>query len=151
MPTDLFFLNTMPQNQSLPIQRSKIGSWAKSQFPNTYATDKSWGANHKSFAATLRKASQDHHATCSREGYRRKSIARKAFEPVGKPDGTREYFDERDEGTSEIISSSENREPREIDRNGILVGIGYPVFADYSIHVRCDKPFDEGTMEAVGA
>ena len=116
MPTDLFFLNTMPQNQSLPIQRSKIGSWAKSQFPNTYATDKSWGANHKSFAATLRKASQDHHATCSREGYRRKSIARKAFEPVGKPDGTREYFDERDEGTSEIISSSENREPREMDQ-----------------------------------
>jgi len=43
------------------------------------------------------------------------------------------------------------KSPQKIDQNGTLVGIGYPVLADNSIHVRCDKPFDEATMEVVGA
>ncbi|MDB9822837.1 Crp/Fnr family transcriptional regulator [Deltaproteobacteria bacterium] len=41
--------------------------------------------------------------------------------------------------------------PQKTDQNGTLVGIGYPVFADYSIHVRLDKPFDEKIIEKVGA
>jgi hypothetical protein len=40
--------------------------------------------------------------------------------------------------------------PQKIDRTGSLVGIGYPVFADNSFHVRLDKPFDEEIMEKVG-
>ena len=117
MPTDLFFLNTMPQNPSISMQHSKIGSWVKSQFPNTYATDRSWGDNHKSFAATLRKASHDQHAkNCSMNGHRSKPITREAFEQHGKPGKTRNYSDRQDEGASQVISSSENRESREIDQ-----------------------------------
>jgi CRP-like cAMP-binding protein len=37
--------------------------------------------------------------------------------------------------------------PQKIDQNGTLVGIGYPVFADYSIHVRLDKPFAEAIYD----
>ena len=33
--------------------------------------------------------------------------------------------------------------PQKIDQNGILVGVGYPLLDDYTIHVRVDKPFDE--------
>ena len=36
--------------------------------------------------------------------------------------------------------------PQKIDQNGTLVGIGYPVFGDYSIHVRVDKPFDKAIL-----
>ena len=43
------------------------------------------------------------------------------------------------------------KSPQKIDQNGTLVGIGYPVFADNSIHVRFDKPLDEAIMEMEGA
>lgn len=32
---------------------------------------------------------------------------------------------------------------QKIDQNGTLVGVGYPLLDDYSIHVRVDKPFDK--------
>jgi CRP-like cAMP-binding protein len=41
--------------------------------------------------------------------------------------------------------------PQKIDQNGTLVGIGYHTFADNSIHVRLDEPFDEAIIETVGA
>jgi hypothetical protein len=36
--------------------------------------------------------------------------------------------------------------PQIKDQNGTLVGIGYPAFDDYSIHVRVDKPFDKSIL-----
>jgi len=36
--------------------------------------------------------------------------------------------------------------PQKIDQNGMLVGIGYPLLDDYSIHVRVDKPFDKAIL-----
>ena len=41
--------------------------------------------------------------------------------------------------------------PQEIDQNGMLVGIGYPVLADNSFHVRVDESFDNRLIEKVGA
>ncbi|MFC1535013.1 cyclic nucleotide-binding domain-containing protein [Thermodesulfobacteriota bacterium] len=43
------------------------------------------------------------------------------------------------------------KSPQKIDQNGTLVGIEYPVLADYSIHVRFNKPLDEAIMEMEGA
>ncbi len=40
---------------------------------------------------------------------------------------------------------------QKIDQNGTLVGIGYPVLADNTFHVKVDKPFDQGLIEKLGA
>jgi len=39
--------------------------------------------------------------------------------------------------------------PQKIDQNGTLVGIGYPLLDDYSIHVRVDKPFDKAILNPI--
>jgi CRP-like cAMP-binding protein len=41
--------------------------------------------------------------------------------------------------------------PQKMNQNGTLVGIGYPVLADYTLHVRLDKPFDEELVKKISA
>ena len=41
--------------------------------------------------------------------------------------------------------------PQEIDQDGTLVGIGYPVLADNTFHIRVDTPFDNSPTAKVAA
>jgi hypothetical protein len=41
---------------------------------------------------------------------------------------------------------SQGETPQKIDQNGTLVGVGYPLLDDYTIHVRVDEPFGEAIV-----
>ena len=116
MPVDLFFLNTMPQNPTTSFRGGNAGPGSGDRISGSSAMDKSFEGRPKSFAETLRKASEDRNAAAgSKADGCKKSIATKKAGLERKDDRTTDPVVERDEESSEKSSAAENRASREMD------------------------------------